>query len=653
MNSALTNDRKDEQGSALIIALLVAVILSLLGVSYLLMAKTESVIAENERNSAMALYVAEAGARMTINWFNDPDTTTGFLVPTSANVTRSLRLVDADNNTATPRVLANSGDADTTTTAPIYKDSAFTGAPIFDRPYRGLEADTFLGIELGSDADPNNAGRGPDLVVNTAHLATINDALFLNFPTNDLRARITAIEIYGPPEVVVGGVRTRMGVATVKVTGGVVIYPGTANERQIATRIVKAVINEVPVPGPTGPLQSCNTLNYTGDFKIHWGTGSSAAGATIPSGAQMGTKIATAIPYALNDPFTYWSDIPTAKNLSTWATDHDGDTLEDPWFKFIAGGSITGAPNSDPQPWPFVCTTCPSPPSPRTYPGDEGLDHSNIFQNTVISCPTFDYALWKSIAQSGNRNNFYYAYDSATQNFKLDGTGTAQSFAAATTGRTGLFFFDTVDGLTPRGLYTDSWPTTNLTPDISVTSAQWPGGVAGFVFLNAKSFGSQGTGGSGDLRWIVPPGEPGDAAGFVNLDYPSGAGADLTDNPTISQTTVQFGNIQAGTGGAWYCTDALNGVCGPGASASPTVRRDDTGLPFQDNAVLDGVFYTSGVFTAQGNASFFGSLVAQQGVLDGGGTPGFYFDERLIKGQWPPKGMSIPRVVVTGWQTDL
>ncbi len=650
MKSTLIHRTRGEQGSALIIAMLVAVILSLLGISYLLMAKTESTIAENERNSAMALYVAEAGARMTINWFNDPDTTTGFLVPTSANVDRSVRLVDADNDPNTPRVLGALGNADTTTTAPIYKDSNFTGSPIFERPYRGLEADTYLGIETGTDADPNNAGRGPDLVVDASHLATINDALFLNFPTNDLRARITRIEIYAPPEISIGGVRTRMGVATVRVTGGVVIYPGTANERQIATRIVKAVINEVPVPGPTGPLQSCNTLNYTGDFKIHWGSGSSAAGATIPSGAQMNTKIATGVPYAANDPFTYWSDVPTAKNLSTWATDHNGQSLEDPWFKFIAGGSITGAPSSDPQPWPFICPACTP---ARSYPGDETADHSNIFQNTVINCPTFDYALWKSIAQSGNRNNFYYAFDSATGDFKLDGTGTAQSFGAATSGRTGLFFFDTRDGLPPRGLYTDSWPTTNLTPDLDLTSAEWSGGVAGFVFLNAKSFGSQGTGTSGNLRWIVPPGEPGDASGFVNLNYPSGAGADLTDLPLISQTTVRFGNIQAGTGGSWYCTDALNGICGPGATASPTPRRDDTGLPFQDNAVLDGVFYTSGVFTAVGNASYFGSLVAQQGVLDGGGTPAFYFDERLVKGQWPPKGMSIPRVIVSAWQTDL
>ena len=81
--------------------------------------------------------------------------------------------------------------------------------------------------------------------------------------------------------------------------------------------------------------------------------------------------------------------------------------------------------------------------------------------------------------------------------------------------------------------------------------------------------------------------------------------------------------------------------------------QDDAGLPFQATVANDGVIFISGAYTAQGNQEFYGSLVAEQGVLDGGGTPAFYFDESLIKGQWPRPGMDIPRVVVTAWQTDL
>ncbi len=37
----------------------------------------------------------------------------------------------------------------------------------------------------------------------------------------------------------------------------------------------------------------------------------------------------------------------------------------------------------------------------------------------------------------------------------------------------------------------------------------------------------------------------------------------------------------------------------------------------------------------------------------GAGTPQFYFDERLIKDQWPPIDLGIPRTVITSWQTEM
>src|SRR2546428_11308597 len=114
-----------EQGSALIIATLVTVILALLGLSYLMMAQTESTIAENERNAATAMYVAEAGTRLVVNWFNDP-TATGYLVPTTGNVDRTLRVFDHDNNPGTARVQAEAGAC----TPPPSNDAACTTRPI-------------------------------------------------------------------------------------------------------------------------------------------------------------------------------------------------------------------------------------------------------------------------------------------------------------------------------------------------------------------------------------------------------------------------------------------------------------------------------------------------------------------------------------------
>src|SRR6185503_3454934 len=332
MHRTLIDARKDEKGSALNIAVLVTVILALLGLSYLMMAQTESTIAENERNAATALYVAEAGARLAINWFNDPTTATGYLVPTTGQIDRTQRVLDHDNNTATARVQAVAADA----TKPLYKDATVTPSAIFDRPYRSALGDTFLGVETGTDAGFPTAG--PDVVVSSAHLTTINTALFPNFPSATLRARISRIEFYAPPIVSIGGAATRMGIATVKVTAGVFIYPGTADERQVATRVVKAVVNELPMPGPGGPLQSCANLVYNGNFQIHWGTGSAIGSADLGLTAGNATnKASTGMPYAMNDPGTYAAG---ADSLATWAANHNNQNIDDPWFKFIAGGNL-------------------------------------------------------------------------------------------------------------------------------------------------------------------------------------------------------------------------------------------------------------------------------------------------------------------------
>jgi len=606
---------KQEEGSALILAALVTVILSLLGLSYTMMAQTENTIAENERNSATALYTAEAGARLVVGWFNDP-TATGYLVPGTGAVDRAKRVYDHDLNTATARVLAAASDS----TKPIYKDGSFTTTGLFDRPYRSALAETFMGIETGTDPDASFADKGPDLIVNQSHLDTLNNALFPNFPSPALRARITRIEVYGPPMLTIGATLTRMGVATVKVSAGLFIYPGTASERQVATRIAKVVVNEVPVPGPVGPLQSCNTMGYNGAFEIHWGQGTSMSSADIPS--NLDVKVPSGLPYALNDPFTY---INGGTTLASWATAHNNQTLEDPWFKYVAGGTVDEAPNTNVQPWPWNAATALD------------AEHSNIFQNTVVNCPTFDYNQWKWIAQSGLRNNYYYKWVSGT-NFSLDGTGPSTDYAAITDNKAGIFFFDTKDGLVP------DVAGTNLTPQIDINGGTY--GTQGFLYLNVANFRTTGV--SGRVRTILPPGEPGDGSGFVNIDYPGALGGAYT----IRQGTVNFETFQDPVTGDWYCTDAA--TC-TSASRTPagTPVKDNYGLPFADDVIVDGVMYIAGTFETQGNADYFGSVVAQRGVIDGAGNPAFWFDERLIKGQWPPKGMAIPRVVITSWQTDL
>ncbi|HEY5610264.1 MAG TPA: hypothetical protein VIL97_03585, partial [Thermoanaerobaculia bacterium] len=67
--------------------------------------------------------------------------------------------------------------------------------------------------------------------------------------------------------------------------------------------------------------------------------------------------------------------------------------------------------------------------------------------------------------------------------------------------------------------------------------------------------------------------------------------------------------------------------------------------------ILDGVFYIEGDFELEGNAVYFGSVLVNGDVIPTG-TAEVWFDEKLVKGDWPPKEMKIPRAYVTAHQTD-
>src|SRR5437867_3007930 len=89
-----------EKGSALVVALLIMVIMTLLGLAFVLVGETEAKIARNQRDFAQASFVSEGGARMVKKWFEAPNGTYAYMVPTVAQMNRTLRWVD-DNNDGT------------------------------------------------------------------------------------------------------------------------------------------------------------------------------------------------------------------------------------------------------------------------------------------------------------------------------------------------------------------------------------------------------------------------------------------------------------------------------------------------------------------------------------------------------------------------
>src|SRR5262245_60079901 len=77
-----------QRGSAMVIAVLIVVILTLLGLAFMLAGDTESKIARNQRDAAQAGFIAEGGVRAVKKWFDYPSGPASHLVPTVAQMDR-------------------------------------------------------------------------------------------------------------------------------------------------------------------------------------------------------------------------------------------------------------------------------------------------------------------------------------------------------------------------------------------------------------------------------------------------------------------------------------------------------------------------------------------------------------------------------------
>jgi len=630
MNGCLETLRNGQRGSALVIAILVTAILTVLGLSFLLLADTENRIAETEKLSAQALYFAEAGARQVKRWFDHPGSLTFNLAwPPLAAVDRSQRKIDTDGagpNAPVP--------ADGTPAAPYYKQGVDRDGDglddIFDKPYRDALVDTLLGTEDGPDMVLDESG-SPEA---RSFLADLSNRLLSDFPAAGagIRARIVRIDVYGPPYLDVAGSWTRYGMGTIKVTARVYRQEGSS-ELVLAERVIKAVLNETPYPGPYGPLHSCKNLTWNGDFTVHWGPASAVNDSDLTNNHK---KLAASWPRV----------VPPSQRLDLlWGWDNDtnfqayknaieGMTVEDPWFRYLSGGSLsslgcTGGTPTPEQPCPFNWTGGPLGDGQYPYHGgsNDGT-HSNAFENVaLVTCPEFDYDTWKTIATSGTSDVHYFVWDNGSS-FKENGSGTARTFRDITDNREGLFFFDTKDGLPPHDDNGDG-EFDNLTPAISIQGGTW--GVRGFVYLNANSFQTKGVGGR--PATFRAPGEPyqdknqngryDPGENWLNLRYPTS----LSD-PFVADKNDTFGG---------------------------SVLRNSKGPEVTADAVLWGILYNSGYFDATGNARYFGSVVAKQGIGEtspSAGTPDLYWDETIVE-DWPPKTWDLPRVIITRWETDL
>jgi hypothetical protein len=611
--------REGERGSALVIALLVAVILMLLGVAFLLMGETENRIAQNEKRSAQAFYVAEAGARAVKRWFDRPDTALHF--PTPGVVDRTLRKILDETDPEDP-AKATAADG-VVGSYPYYKQSVDLNSDgtddLLDRPHRGGSQHSLMGI-----AD------GPDIRIDASQpaalsfLTDLTESLVDDFPgeSGGVFSRIERIDIYAPPYVEVGGTWSRYGLATVKVRAQL-LQSTPEGEQVLATREVELVLGEAPYRGPYGPLHSCRDLAFTNNSGLtaHWGVISAVRKSKLtlgPAPTYLPNQIADSLPRqepSIPGVDPLWNGIDSGL-FDAWVNAIDGRTIDDPWLRVTSGEEILGAP-SGVRPWP------PDDSPPVT----DWEDHSGLAQFVpLVVCPEFDYEIWKQVATSGESDVRYFVW-AGGEDFRENGTGPAVSFEALTDGKEGVFFFDTRDARRPDDLDGDGLYD-NLTPAITVNGAGWH--FRGLIYLNASRVGLDTTPSvNATLEAPAEPCQDADQDGeyefgenWINLHYATALGMPCT----VDRTNTLGGAV-------------VHNERGPGIVAPVS---------------LEGILFTNGAFEATGEGTIYGSVIAWEGVvqeIDDGSqpTPELYWNASISE-DFPPPGWDLPRTVVTGWR---
>src|SRR5436305_2210598 len=201
-----------DRGSALLVSLMVIAGLSVLGLGFVALSEAEATIAKNEAQALQTQAIAEAGAKLVVEWFQDPV----WAVATAGAPA---------NNSTNPNLAAIKLNRYYGTTGGhgVYKPSSTTY--LFDKPYRTAPENRLYGAEQNPDIRING-------INDKADIDKVNNFVLGTNSYDTSGGEIYEIGIYAPPMVgnaltadpsapsnlfwIGGG--TRYGVATVKVT---------------------------------------------------------------------------------------------------------------------------------------------------------------------------------------------------------------------------------------------------------------------------------------------------------------------------------------------------------------------------------------------------------------------------------------------------
>jgi len=536
--------RRDDRGSALIISMMIMVILTMLGITFAVLATQEERISINARDHEQVLYAGESACEIVRAWFQDP--AANDFKPADDEMNYSLRkgtVFKEDWKNDDERALMESSPATTDPEVDGSIGNVYIGGNLngsgsarFDKPYRGSNGNTFWGrqqtpdVVLCGDAtlDIDGFGGADCTATMKGYMDKLNRAISMtaNLRTAGHNSRdfgtveIEQIRIYRPPLDFT--LLSRYGVATVEATA-----VKRVRNTIVARRTVRQVLQEIPFPGPSGAIETEGVISESGSGEVHWGqVVSSTSNADI--NLDLGGANSPEAPAARSAP-TRWgyhvSINPAAYDGRgicpgcSFLTEASGSSFRfgngaeppaigDPWLLFKARRSIikNGAVGVGAQPWPWDNSGA----SIATNGGGNHFDkdvvtnQSHFFQRQLVRFPPIDYDTWKAIAQSGLDEMYYFQNSGGGSNYRLRGQGTPAAWTTWLNSlKTGVFFFDTVDGERPNHAGVGG-VSTNLP-----TVHDWQSNtyVEGFIYLNAAALNSNGAG-SVDPINAQMPGEP-------------------------------------------------------------------------------------------------------------------------------------------------
>lgn len=543
-----------ERGSALIVSMMIMVILTMLGVTFAVLAAQEERISVNARDHEQTLYVAEAALEVARTWFNDPDPGTNPFKPTSGQMNYSLRkgMVFRDDWRNPDELGASDSDTDPEvdgSAGAIYTGGNLGGGSSrFDKPYRGTYGNSFWGrqatpdVLLCGDSTLNLDGDATTTDCTTPmknYMDRLNGslAMALNLRNAGHSARdagtveIEQIRVYRPP--IDFDLFSRYGIATIEATA-----IKRVRNQIVARRTVREVLQEIPFPGPSGAIESEGEISAAGSSGVHWGSVvSSATDDDIRLRAQGNNFPDAAVARSTSARWGFHASINPASGgnyggqggaVASWLTEALGitwqgvrqnfavgnanfkaPTIGDPWLIFrarrriLVGGTDPLPAGVQPHPWnartPDFSVVGNN---ARDFVKNNKSNWSHMFQSQIVRFPPMDYQTWKDVSQSASQGMYYLKWDGSgganSVNYRRDGIGASQSWTTWLSQlQRGVFFFDTKDSSKPL-------------PDQSNLTGTHGWGtnlyVEGFVYLNAATFDSSGAG-NGTTKACNMPGE--------------------------------------------------------------------------------------------------------------------------------------------------